>query len=365
METVWHVFQCPSPGSAAQMALLVEDRIKVLTDAGVRVNGPSLLEPVAPAAARRGSVCWVPVWFDHSCRFWKEVMLECGHTRLDYDRRDPLGAILGVLPVGLERLLRWGRNDAGTGWEARSLGAQSDLMNRLRLTLIRGAFRVYRERCRRMDAWWRLPAQGPARARLAACSVERARARARNRDRREREACIRRQALKRARRVRGLGQGARAPMGAVGPETGGLVLTLDLEPGGREVGGNVRFCLSVTSTSSVRALGVAVAAPLPSGYDFVVADDPDFDGGSGWWTVGVLGEGEVRCVRITALPLAVGDHLLFAQVVRRSGRRRVPIDYHADLVYSRRRPLGGAGAGLLLGTSHAPTSLSTGVSTAP
>ena len=336
VESVRHVFQCPSPGAEGQMALLIADGLRVLHDAGVRVSGPCLVAPRPPFAVRGGVVRWVPVWFDVAGRHWMEVMLDRKYPLVGYRLQDPLGGVIGVLPDGLGQLLRRRRSGGGNGWEVRPLRVQEDLLDGMRLVLVRGALRVYRERCRRMDEWWSLPEQGPARGRLVALAEGRARARARNRDRREREAFVDRMVEKRVGRVQRLGLAGGGPAVAVGPEVSGVALALTLEPGGAEagVGTNVRFCLSVTNTSSQPALEVAVAAPLPSGYEFVEADDVAYDAGTGLWAVSVVPQGGVRRVSLTALIRAEGHRLLYAQVIRRSGRRRVPIDYHAPLVYS-------------------------------
>ena len=75
---------------------------------------------------------------------------------IDYGRRDPLGAVFGVLPKNLDSLLAWSRTV--DGWARRSLKAQEELRSRLQVLLLRGAWQVYRVRCRLMADWWREPA---------------------------------------------------------------------------------------------------------------------------------------------------------------------------------------------------------------
>ena len=77
-----------------------------------------------------------------------------------------------------------------------------------------------------------------------------------------------------------------------------------------------------------------MSAPLPGGYAFVSADDPRFVGGTGLWSVGSLQPGAGSTVQVTALLLPTGPRDYRGEVLRRSGRRRTPIDYLAPLVYS-------------------------------
>ena len=52
------------------------------------------------------------------------------------------------------------------------------------------------------------------------------------------------------------------------------------------------------------------------------------------WSVGSLQPGAERVVRVTALMLPTGSLAYRAQVVRRSARRRAPVDYFAPVVCS-------------------------------
>ena len=69
-------------------------------------------------------------------------------------------------------------------------------------------------------------------------------------------------------------------------------------------------------------------------YAFVSANDPRFIGGTGLWSVGSLQAGAGSTVQVTALLLPTGPRNYRGEVLRRSGRRRAPIDYLALLVYS-------------------------------
>ena len=100
------------------------------------------------------------------------------------------------------------------------------------------------------------------------------------------------------------------------------------------MGSNAVFTLTVRNDSSLVAVGVTVCAPLPTGYAFVAASDPRFAGNTGVWSVGSIQPGADSVVRVTALKLPTGSPTYRAQVLRRSGRRRRPIDYLAPMVCS-------------------------------
>ena len=74
--------------------------------------------------------------------------------------------------------------------------------------------------------------------------------------------------------------------------------------------------------------------PLPGGYAFVATDSLRFRGSDGLWSVGALGPGDSETVRVTAALLSTGPRAYRGQVLRRSWRRRKPIDYLASLVHS-------------------------------
>ena len=92
------------------------------------------------------------MWFYPRRLFWMEVVVRVEGDVVDYDRRDPLGAVLGVLPRRLDSLLAWSR--AADGWARRRLKAQEELRGSLQVLLLRGAWNVYRVRCRLMADWW-------------------------------------------------------------------------------------------------------------------------------------------------------------------------------------------------------------------
>jgi hypothetical protein len=72
---------------------------------------------------------------------------------------------MGVLPSDLDSWLRYVREDEG--WRKRSLSELEELLAALRITLVRGAWRVYRTRCSLMAAWWSSAAASEHRASLA------------------------------------------------------------------------------------------------------------------------------------------------------------------------------------------------------
>ena len=132
-----------------------------------------------------GELRWIPVWFDPRRLFWMQVVTQAEWDVIDYDRRDPLGAVLGVLPRRLDSLLEWSRT--ACGWVRRSLKGQESLRGSLQVLLLRGAWRVYRARCRLMAEWWREPAQASTRDCLAQSVAGRAMRRARSRQKRARD----------------------------------------------------------------------------------------------------------------------------------------------------------------------------------
>ena len=100
------------------------------------------------------------------------------------------------------------------------------------------------------------------------------------------------------------------------------------------VGSNAAFALKVRNVGGSVAVGGVVYAPLPAGYGFIAADSVRFDGGTGIWSLSALGPGDSVSVRVTAVLRPTGSRVYAGQVLRRSARRRVPIDYMAPLVYS-------------------------------
>ena len=84
-----------------------------------------------------GKVCWVPVWFDTRGLFWMEVVVESDWKVAEFSSRDPLGAVLGILPRHLDSLLRWTREDGRL--VRRGLREQSELRGRLQVVLARWA----------------------------------------------------------------------------------------------------------------------------------------------------------------------------------------------------------------------------------
>ena len=72
---------------------------------------------------------------------------------------------MGVLPRDLDLWLKYTRE--GTGWKKRSLSDLESLLGALRITLVRGAWHVYRTRCSLMGAWWASPAATTHRANRA------------------------------------------------------------------------------------------------------------------------------------------------------------------------------------------------------
>jgi uncharacterized repeat protein (TIGR01451 family) len=122
---------------------------------------------------------------------------------------------------------------------------------------------------------------------------------------------------------------------------------LVVEAAGDAVGARVRFVMTVANTSGADACAVLVETTLSDGLEFVEASEVGYDGGTGWWSVGRLEAGGERQVRLTVALRARGRRLLFAQVLRRSGRRREQIDYYGDLVYSPFGDLDGGRVGAL------------------
>lgn len=165
-ETVRHVYVCTSPASLAQAAASLSSVLRVLSDAGVR-----LVTSVARPLPEHGSR-WHRVWFDLSGKTW----MQCAARWSPPDGfevlrgEDGLGALLGVLPQCVDDLLSGVRIGVGR-WRPRGLRALSKLKAALQLALVRGAWRVYRGRCRQMDRWWRSPDAAGA---VAARRVERA-----------------------------------------------------------------------------------------------------------------------------------------------------------------------------------------------
>ena len=340
-ETVRHLFTCMCPEMKAALVGLVNTSCEVLRAAGVRVEGPCRTAPHAPYTATHpapsGRVCWVPVWFDPRRLFWMEVLVREEYNLTEFSRRDPLGAVLGVLPRRLDRLLEWTRGSVG--WVRRELRAQGQLRGQLQIALLRGALKVYQTRCRLVDEWWQLPEQAPSRDRLAASVAGRALQRARGREKRRRDNYDRGQCARRDSRLARAGEGTvDSPLAGLGTgaaaSVAGLVLTMVPANTAVRVGSNAVFVMSVRNVCSAVCEGVVVSAPLPTGYAFVSADDQRFAGSTGIWSVGALGPGDSCSVRVTALLRPTGSHCYRGQVLRRSGRRRNPIDYLAPFIYS-------------------------------
>ena len=333
-ETVRHLFECECPGMQAALARLVAEGCTALVAGGVRVRGPSAVPPEVGEGGGT-STRWIPVWFDPRRLFWMEVLVRAEWEVEEYDRRDPLGAVLGVLPPCLDRLLEWSR---GTdGWARRSLKVQAALRVGLQLSLIRGAWRLYRTRCGLLDAWWRAPARAPARDALAHVVAGRALRRARSRQRRVHDLFELRQAAKCARRMArpvAAGDSYLARAGVPALPVAGLALSLEVDVAATAVGSNAAFALKVRNVGGSVAVGGVVYAPLPAGYGFIAADSVRFDGGTGIWSLSALGPGDSVSVRVTAVLRPTGSRVYAGQVLRRSARRRVPIDYMAPLVYS-------------------------------
>ena len=339
-ETVRHLFVCQCPELRGALERLVADGCTALVDAGVRVRGPCRSPPVDGFGSALPPGCrtrWVRVWFDPRRLFWMEVVVRDECDVVDYDRRDPLGAVLGVLPRCLDRLLAWSRVAGRDGWVRRSLRAQGELRGRMQILLLRGAWRVYRTRCRLMDGWWRAPARAPDRDSLAQSAAGRAVRRARSRQKRAHDLFELRQAARRTRRAtRPCAAGASCLAGAGTPASPvmGLVLTLDVEVPATVVGSNALFVLTVRNVGDSVSVGGVVCAPLPGGYGFVAVDSECYRRNSGIWSVGALGPGDRESIRLCAVLLPTGPRDFRGQVLRRSGRRRSPIDYMAPLVWS-------------------------------
>ena len=107
-ETVRHLFVCQCPELRGALERLIADGCTALVDAGVRVRGPCQSPPVDGFGSALPPGCrtrWVRVWFDPRRLFWMEVVVRDEYDVVDYDRRDPLGAVLGVLPRCLDRLM--------------------------------------------------------------------------------------------------------------------------------------------------------------------------------------------------------------------------------------------------------------------
>jgi len=185
------------------------------------------------------------VWFDPRRLFWMEVLVRDEWDVLEYERRDPLGAVLGVLPRRLDGLLAWSRTPGG--WARRDLQTQEALGVRMQVLLLRGAWRVYRTRCRLMDGWWHDPVRAPDRDALAQSAAGRALKRARSRQNRSHDLFELQQAAQRARRVarpRAAGASSLAGEGAPAIPVAGLVLSVAVEVPASVVGSNARFALS-------------------------------------------------------------------------------------------------------------------------
>ena len=114
----------------------------------------------------------------------------------------------------------------------------------------------------------------------------------------------------------------------------GIVLTMTSSTPLARTGSNAVFTLTVRNESSLVAVGVTVCAPLPTGYSLVAANDPRFEKCTGTWSVGSIQPGAESVVQVTALKLPTGSLTYRAQVLRRSGRRRRPVDYLAPMVCS-------------------------------
>ena len=339
-ETVRHLFVCQCPEVQGALERLVADGCTALVGAGVRVRGPCQAPPVDGCGSALPPGCrarWVRVWFDPRRLFWMEVVVRDECDVWEYNRRDPLGAVLGVLPRCLDRLLAWSRTAGHGGWVRRSLRAQGELRGQMQVLLLRGAWRVYRTRCRLMDDWWRAPAQAPDRDSLAQSAAGRAMRRARSRQKRAHDLFELKQAARRARRVArpcAAGVSCLAGSGIPASPVMGLVLTLVAETPATVVGSNAMFVLTVRNVGDSVSVGGVVSAPLPGGYGFVDVDSECYHRNSGVWTVGALGPGDSESVRLCAVLLPTGPRDFRGQVLRRSGRRRNPIDYMAPVVWS-------------------------------
>ena len=268
---------------------LVADGVAVLIAAGVRVLGPCREVPVstcwAVPPALLGKVCWLPVWFDPRRLYWMEVVVKASWQVVEYSTRDPLGALLGILPSHLDSLLGWARVHGRL--VRRELRAQGELRGRLQVVLARGAMGVYQTRCRLMDGWWRAPERAPDRDRLDVSAHGRALLRARSKAKRESDAFELRCASRRNRRlarVEILG-GATSSVAGVNlraaTTVNGVALAMVSDTPVARTGGNAVFILSVRNEASVTTGRVTVRAPLPTGCRFVAADYPSFAGGTG------------------------------------------------------------------------------------
>jgi hypothetical protein len=167
-ESVRHVYECDLLAMKVVARGLVRDAAAVLTAHGVRVHwGPSppvVLDSGDHKTTRRKTV-WLPAWFDTQQRLWLELLVP-GKWRWDPKAEDGFAAMLGVLPHEVNTALDWHRLDSGE-WCRREISDTAGLMDALRLSLARGACRVYKVRCALMDEWWKSGAAAKYRDMLA------------------------------------------------------------------------------------------------------------------------------------------------------------------------------------------------------
>lgn len=233
VETVRHLPVCANSAVQAQCRRKLSRALGVLRGAGIRVRR-SLTAPALPAmrilTGKRGWVCWIPVWFDLQRRTWMEVALpEPVREGTAYlSPQDPLASEVGVMPVGIDRVLL-GQRSANGCWTRRSLRNLAELKRSLQLSLLRDTFATYVARCQCMTAWWKSPAAATHRATRAEQRAQDSKARRQRRLRRAKTKFDER-AAKRVVKGRSRGTGprqirppgdrgkSRVPSGSTGPK---------------------------------------------------------------------------------------------------------------------------------------------------
>ena len=160
-----HVYCCPHPDLVRCRQVAVQRGVEVLRSSGVVVTGGA-------RPATEGGV-WVPVWFDLTGAWWMECKQRGGLESAITG--DGFGQILGVLPGCFDLMFEYARS--GVGWRRRSLAELDCLGSDLRVTLVYGAWSVYRARCRLVAGWWASPSAESFRKWRARQIVRRRRAR--------------------------------------------------------------------------------------------------------------------------------------------------------------------------------------------
>ena len=94
------------------------------------------------------------MWFDLEEEYWMWMWAPSG-TRPRLRVRDRYGDVLGLIPVGLDRLLD--RAWVHGKWKRRPLGQAQELMGKVALELLVGAHSVWIQRCKLVNQWFRSP----------------------------------------------------------------------------------------------------------------------------------------------------------------------------------------------------------------